>query len=239
MAKITKKKNRDYPSRFFFPTNCSQRGFTLIEILVAMFLMTMVIVVVLTGGGGSTKDMDEAVTNIERSVRFGADEAALRNVVVRIHFELQKDPQEFSVQYGPNSQFIPPPQATVSPATLMGRDKELYEQQTSDLSRQFNRIRELQEESFKIHEPLKLIGVGFGHSEQFINDGEISLYIYPTGEKDHALVILADDEQITLLSINPFNMDFERDVYPIQGQPEWRNIVSQAEGYFQEWLQGK
>lgn len=239
MLKTTKIKNRDPKSRFFFLIPDAQKGFTLIEILVAMFLMAMVIVVVLSGGTSSGTDMDETLSNMERSVRFGADEAALRNVVTRIHFELYKEPQEFSVQFGPNSQFIPPPTPTVDPSTLSGRDKEEFEKQSTELAGKFNRIKELQEETFKVYEPLKIVGVGFGLSEHFISDGEASLYLYPTGEKDHALIILADDVQITLLSINPYNMDFERDVYAIQGGPEWRNILSQAEGHFQEWLQKK
>lgn len=238
VAKISKTNNRDPKSRFFFPSDLSSKGFTLIEILVAMFLMAMVIVVALTGGtSGQNQEMEEAATNIERSVRFGMDEAALRNVVVRVHFELNKEPQEFSVQYGPNAQFIPPPQSDKNPSDLVGREKELYEEQSNELTRQFNRIRELQEDSFKIYQPLKIIGVGLGDSEQFIFDGEASLYLYPTGEKDHGAIILANDVQILMLTINPFSMDFERDVYPIQGEPEWDNIISQAQGYFQEWLQ--
>lgn len=239
MHKSSKTKNRDHKSRFFFLIPADKKGFTLIEILVAMFLMAMVIVVVLTGGSTGGTDMDETLSNLERSVRFGADEAALRNVVTRINFELLKEPQEFSVQFGPNSQFIPPPTPKVDPNTLTGSEKEEFEKQTSELSGKFNRIKELQEETFKVYEPLKIVGVGFGLSEQFLSDGEASIYLYPTGEKDHALIILADDIQITLLSVNPYNMDFERDVYPIQGEPEWRNILSQAEGHFQEWLQKK
>lgn len=238
MAKISNTNNRDLKSRFFFLFKNKTQGFTLIEILVAMFLMAMVVVVVLTGGSsGQNQEMEETATNIERSVRFGMDEAALRNVVVRVHFELNKDPQEFSVQYGPNAQFIPPPQSESNPSSLSGSDKKFYDEQSKKLASQFNRIRELKEDTFKVYLPLKIVGIGLGDSEQFIYDGQVSLYLYPTGEKDHGVVVLANDDQILMLTINPFSMEFETDIYPIQGEAEWDNIISQAQGYFQEWLQ--
>lgn len=213
----------------------NQSGFTLIEILVAMFLMAMGALVLLNSGGGSSEQMDKALSNLERSIRFGADEAALRNVVVRVNFKLNLDPQEFAVEYGPDAQYIPPPLAQENISELSGSELKQYQKKQEENSRKFNRIRELQEESFQVYYPLKVVGVGLEQGESLIFDGEASLYIYPSAEKDAAIIILADDIQIRTLSIDPYTMDFERSTYALQNGPGWKEVLAQAQTLYEEW----
>lgn len=212
-----------------------QKGFTLIEILVAMFLMAMGAMVLLGGSSGTDEQMEETLSNIERSIRFGADEAALRNVVVRIHFKLNLDPQEFAVEYGPDAQYIPPPLQQENIEELSGSELETYQEVQQENSKKFNRIRELQEESFPVYYPLKVVGVGLDQSESLVYDGEASLYIYPSAEKDPAIIILADETQMKTITIEPYTMEFRQTTYPLRNGPEWEQVLSQAQNLFEEW----
>ena len=213
----------------------NQDGFTLIEILVAMFLMVMGSMVLLSGGASSNEQMEKALSNIERSIRFGADEAALRNVVVRLHFKLNLDPQEFAVEYGPNAQYIPPPIPQENPSELSGSELEEYKKTQEQNTKKFNRIRELQEESFEVFYPMKVVGVGLDQSESLVYDGEASVYIYPSAEKDPAIIILADDTQIKTLTIEPYTMDFQQTTYPLENGPEWEQVLRQSQDLFEKW----
>lgn len=213
----------------------NQNGFTLIEILVATFLMAMGAMVLLTGGASSNEQMQKALSNIERSIRFGADEAALRNVVVRLNFKLNLDPQEFAVEYGPNAQYIPPPLPQENTSELSGSELEAYQEVQEENSKKFNRIRELQEESFQVYYPLKVVGVGLDQSEELVYDGEASIYIYPSAEKDPAIIILADQTQIKTLTVEPYTMEFQQTTYPLRDGPEWDEVLSQAQNIFEEW----
>lgn len=213
----------------------NQNGFTLIEILVATFLMAMGAMVLLSGGSTSSEQMEKSLSNIERSIRFGADEAALRNVVVRLHFKLNLDPQEFAVEYGPNAQYIPPPLPQENASELSGSELEAYQETQKENSKNFNRIRELQEESFQVYYPLRVVGVGVDQAEELVYEGEASIYIYPSAEKDPAIIILADDTQIKTLTIEPYTMEFQQTTYPLRDGPEWEKVLSQAQNLFEEW----
>jgi prepilin-type N-terminal cleavage/methylation domain-containing protein len=213
----------------------NQNGFTLIEILVAMFLMVMGSMVLLSGSASSDEQMEKTLSNIERSIRFGADEAALRNVVVRLHFKLNLDPQEFAVEYGPNAQYIPPPIPQENTSELSGSELEEYKKTQEQNTKKFNRIRELREESFQVFFPLKVVGVGLEQGESLIYDGEASIYIYPSAEKDPAIIILADDIQIKTLTIEPYTMEFQQTTYPLVNGPEWEQVLKQAQDIFEKW----
>jgi prepilin-type N-terminal cleavage/methylation domain-containing protein len=66
------------------------QGFTVIEILVALVLITLVMAVAISDPFNSSEDLYKEADGLERSIRFMGDEAALRNSVVRIHFLLDK-----------------------------------------------------------------------------------------------------------------------------------------------------
>jgi len=197
--------------------------------------MVMGSMVLLSGSASSDEQMEKTLSNIERSIRFGADEAALRNVVVRLHFKLNLDPQEFAVEYGPNAQYIPPPIPQENTSELSGSELEEYKKTQEQNTKKFNRIRELREESFQVFFPLKVVGVGLEQGESLIYDGEASIYIYPSAEKDPAIIILADDIQIKTLTIEPYTMEFQQTTYPLVNGPEWEQVLKQAQDIFEKW----
>lgn len=217
----------------------AQAGFTLIEILVAIFLVTFILGVVLTGSQSHSKHLDEVVSGIDRAVRFGADESALRNVVVRVHFKLEEIPQVFAVEYGPNAQFIPLPRSETDLSTLTGSELEQIEAQIKELNNKFNRIRELQDQAIEIPETVTVLGLGTTNTSELIKDGDMSVYIFPTGEKENAVVYIASEEEMVQLEIEPFTMDIIRTNFP---HPHGANIderIKMAEDLFKDWLTEK
>jgi len=67
------------------------------------------------------RNLDEALNDIERAVRFSVDEAALRNAMIRVRFKFDQDPQTWSVEFCPNGNFVLPP---VSQAVSQSKSEE-------------------------------------------------------------------------------------------------------------------
>ncbi len=227
---------QEMPVNLTSNSKSAEAGFTLIEILVAIFLVTFILGVVLTGSQSHSKHLDEVVSGIDRAVRFGADESALRNVVVRINFKLEETPQVFAVEYGPNSQFIPMPRNEASLSSLAGSEKELLEAQLKELNNKFNRIRELQDQAIEVPETITILGLGTISTSELIKDGDVSIYLFPTGEKENAVVYIASEEEIVQLEIKPFTMDIIRTNFPHNHGESLEERINMAENLFKDWL---
>jgi len=217
----------------------SQSGFSLIEILVALFLMASVFGIISIGDSGHRKNLEEAANDLERAIRFSTDESALRNTIVRLHLLLDESPQEYAVEYGPNDNFVLPTPIIAPASGLSEREQEELAEETKKLNRNFNKIREFQEKNKSIHETVRIVGVGTEQNEFLQTDFHSSLYIYPTGEKDSGIIILATDEEVVSLTINAFTMDFEREYQPLDYEEndeieDVQNAI--AEEIFQKWL---
>ena len=191
-------------------------GFTLIEILVAMVLMTIILSISLSGSFSSRGNLDKDVNSIERALRFMSDEAALKNAVVRLHFKLDQNPQEYAVEYGPSDSFILPPNAVNETKTVSLEEAEKSKIITKELNLKFNKVQEFQDSNYEISDNIKIIGVGTSQSIKLQSSGEISTYTYPSGEKDDALVLIASNEDIISLKVDPYSMKIERQVYQLE-----------------------
>lgn len=220
----------------------NQQGFTIVEILVALFLVALVFSLALSDNFSSSNDLDKEASNMQRAVRFMSDEAALRNSVVRLHFLLDKEPQEYAVEYGPGDSFILPPAQEFETATLSPEEEEKAKKALKSVNMKFNKIQEFQESNTEISEDVKVIGVGLATSKRLVSSGEISVYAFPTGEKDDALLLLATDDGIVSLQVNAFNQDVDKKTYKIEniGNRDI-NVVKKekAKEIFEEWLKDR
>jgi prepilin-type N-terminal cleavage/methylation domain-containing protein len=212
-----------------------QRGFTLIEILVALALVALVITLSLPRSGGARAELEQTLDHIERSIRFGVDEAILRNVVVRLHFSLNEDPQHFTIEYGPDAQFVPPPRPEQTRSDLGPSDREAFDEEQQTLNRKFNRIRELSQGKFDISEIIVVMGLGVIEDQNLTLDGEFSLYLFPTGEKDHSFIVLSSDDEFATLEIEPFSMSFRRTFTPHSLDQDLERRYRESNSFFQEW----
>ena len=170
------------------------------------------------------------------------DEAVLRNAVIRLHFSLDKAPQEYAVEYGPSTSFVLPPEPEFETTTQSKEEEEKEAKKTKDLNLKFNKVQEFQEENTELHESVRIIGIGSGNSDKLKVKGDVSIYTFPTGEKDDAIIILGSDEAVTSLEINPFNQKIEKKKHKLENISN-REIsdlqAEKAKEIFETWKKGK
>lgn len=221
----------------------SNQGFTIVEIMIALILVVGILSLSLSDTFNNDANLDEEADNLERALRFMADESALRNTVVRLHFMLGKAPQEYAIEYGPSDSFILPPESDAQAAgTLSKEEQEKADEVTKNTNLKFNKVQEYQDSNSEVKEDVKILGVGLLSSAKFKDTGEISVYSYPTGEKDEALILLANENAVVSLEINAFNQKIEKRTHKIENLSN-REIVelqaAKAKEIFETWLKNK
>ena len=220
----------------------NNKGFTLIEILIALVLVTLVMGIVISDPFSSNDQLDKDVSGIERSIRFMADEAALKNSVVRLHFLLDKKPQEYAVEYGPSDSFILPSKNDFETTVESKEEEENKKKELKNLNMKFNKVVEFQDKNFEISNNVTILGVATGNSSKLVTKGEASIYSFPTGEKDEALVLIANEEAIISLKVNPFNLKVDRHSSPIKLRADkdvQASLDDQAKEIFDKWQKEK
>lgn len=204
-------------------------GFTLIEMLVAMFLVVLVLALAANVSFSSREDLDETLFDIERAIRFGVDEAALKNAMIRLNFLLDKKPQKYSLEYGPNDNFVLPQKLFEAVDATEMDEEERKNTEAAKIAKKFNKIKEFQDSDRELAENVRIIGVGSNLYEDMITDFQASMYIYPTGEKDKGIVILATDEELASISWNAFTSDFDINYYKYSDSDFVNDVERQTE----------
>lgn len=189
----------------------NDKGFSLLEILVALFLVTFVLSTITTTNFTARQSLDEDVNSIERAIRFSVDEATIRNRMIRIHFNMEKVPVEYSVEYGPSDSFVIPKNDYENQVSLSLSDQEKKAEQTKKINKKFNKITEFESGNRELSDRVKLIGVATTLEKNLTSDFHASIYMYPTSEKDGAIMIFGTDEEVVALTIDPFTNEFNRE----------------------------
>ena len=152
--------------------------------------------------GGSRAKLEKALQEFQSAIRFSVNEAILRNSMVRITIDMEKEPMEWAVEYGPSSQLVLP---TIEDDTKMSlKDRERQEQVLKGIDTQFNRVQEFAEETKKLPDGIKVVGLASSYLNAIKIEGKLSIYFYPTGEKDSALIFLSSDEELATIEVPPF-----------------------------------
>ena len=191
----------------------ASEGFSLLEILIALFIGTLILGLGLgiRFDSSDRTQLEETMEILERAVRFGVDEAVLRNRVIRLHFFLGKYPQEFTLEYAADENFVLSKKIKDGDEEDEGEAaqeerRELWEK----INQQFQPVEEFREENQSLPERVRIFGVGTTAFERLIGGFEVSFFIYPSGEKDGALIILGTEDEMGTLGIEEFTMDFQR-----------------------------
>ncbi|MBI2521175.1 MAG: prepilin-type N-terminal cleavage/methylation domain-containing protein [Bdellovibrio sp.] len=217
-------------------------GFSLLEILVALFLMTLVFSFVTNVNFTERQALDDITNNLERAIRYSINETAIRNVVIRLHFKLGQDgsgTQEYKVEYGPSGNFVLPAPRESSTVVLSEAEEKALEQETKQLNKKFNRVRELFDETPKFPKSVRLIAVGTKKNKEFYQGQEAALYFYPNGEKDEGIILFGTEAEVIGLAIPAFTFDLEKIVRPLADNPSDELPERQdklAKEIFEEWL---
>lgn len=227
----------------FLKQQINDQGFTLIEILVALTLVAFILGISLNSPFSTRNDLDKDVNSIERAIRFMSDESALKNTVVRLHFILDRDPQEFAVEYGPSDSFILPPKSEFETKTESKEEEEKRKKDTKNINMKFTRVAEFQDKNYELNTDIRVVGVATPQSDKLQTGGEVSIYAFPTGEKDEALVLVASDEDIISLKVNAFTSTIERESHALVKSGTEKDLSElqkkKAQEIFEKWQNDK
>jgi len=186
----------------------NNKGFSLIEILVAITLVAVLFGIFAGFNFSSADNLEEATNTIERSIRFSIDEAALRNSIVRTRFYLDDRPQKISVEYGPDDSFVIP-LSQIEPVSDSLLKKEANKKKLKRFNQNFNRVPEFNDGPKEFHDSVRLIAVGSSLSGLLFLDGQASIYAYPTGVKDGGIIILGNEIEVRAVTFRPFLLGFD------------------------------
>lgn len=181
--------------------------------------------------------LEDSIVKIERTVRFSVNEAILRNVIIRLKFDLNKEPISYIVEYGKKADLVLPEAKDLSRLSIRDREAEL--QVVKKFDGQFSPVDEFLDEKLELPEGIEIYGVGTTYYPSIVSDGEASIYFYPTGEKDSAIILLNNELELGTLSISPFEDKTEKDFYIFTETELQRfdsSLESKAKEKFEQWL---
>ena len=182
----------------------NQRGFSLIEILVALLLVSLVVISFPSDDHTEKhRNLQTAVADIERAIGFASNESVLRNTVVRLRISLEKLPIEYNVEYGPPGNMpLPDMPETLKAGSL--EDDKLIKDAQANLDKNFTKVTEFEDIRHEFSENVTITGVATTYQKKILTKGEASIYFYSTGEKDGALIFFSTDQEIAFIEVQPF-----------------------------------
>lgn len=179
------------------------QGFSLIEILVALTLAALMFLAIPSGDSTQLhRNLKTGIDNLDRAVRFAQNEAILRNAIVRLRLDLESTPVNYVVEFGPSGNIPLPEIPDVSKLSVA--ERKIWGEQQKKFSSQFSPVEEFEDIKFELDEEVMVLGVGTGEQKGLIQEGDASIYFYPTGEKDAALFFLGTVEEFAYLEVSPF-----------------------------------
>ncbi len=212
--------------------NKEQQGFSILEILIALFLITMVFLAIPSKDPEQLHNkLEEAVDSIDRAVRFASNEAILRNAIVRLKMDLSKEPIEYAVEFGPNDNLTLPEIKDTSRMSL--REKEKQDEVFNKIDSQFNKVEEFSDITLAFPDNITIIGAATSYQAQLLKQTQIYVYFYPTGERDSAIIFFSSYLEMATLEILPFQ-DKTKARYYTYSQSELANLEDSSENKMNE-----
>ena len=214
------------------------RGFSLIEILVALLLASLVLLAFPSNDHTEKhRNLQTAVADIERAIGFASNESILRNTVVRLRISFDKQPIEYNVEYGPPGNMPLPDMPEVSQRSL---DQEKADaDKIANLNKQFTKVEEFEDIRHEIAENVTISGIATTFQKKIITKGEASIYFYSTGEKDGALIFFNTDEETAYIEVQPFLSEIRSVFAPINTESVAKVediLQTKMDEVFKEWI---
>ena len=205
----------------------------------ALFLVVLVLSLALSSSFSTRDNLEKTLTDFETALRYARDEAALKNAIVRLNIKLEL-PQKYSLEYGPDENFVLPPDLYQAEDLVTSNEEEDFRsQQQKELDKKFNRIQAFQQEEKPIPQGVKVIGGATTFSQKLVTEGRFAVYVYPTGEIDAGILLLASSDEVGSLEFKSFTSDYKIDYKRIGGPSATGDLIDQqfdtAEELYDEW----
>lgn len=186
--------------------NYSHQGFSLVEILVALALMAAIFSLVSTSSD-NRGELEESILHFDRAVKVASNESILRNTVTRIFIDFEEVSEAteeptvtYSVQFGPTGGMTLPKAEDLSKIGL--NDLEKYEKRQKKFNSKFNTVPDF--EKRVLPPQIKFQGIASSYIKDIQSEGKISIYFYPTGERDDAIIFLSSFNELAYLKVQAF-----------------------------------
>jgi prepilin-type N-terminal cleavage/methylation domain-containing protein len=214
----------------------NQLGFSLIEILAVIFLISLIFYVGASMLRSSSREETEQVINsIQRGVRFANDESVIRNYTVRLKILMDKSPQELALEYSTNSEILVD-DPSKQEEYLDLEEKKRKKKQAEELNQSFLVNDEFKKNVEEIPESVIIFGAKTADQENVSFQEEFHLYFYPSGIRDQGIIFLGSIDEIAKITIDAvrdkFDVEYRKNPY---GLDDVQNIRS----FIQEWSKEK
>tara|TARA_B100000925_G_scaffold291760_1_gene281245 strand:- start:10979 stop:11707 length:729 start_codon:yes stop_codon:yes gene_type:complete len=230
--------------------NKRNKGFSLIEILVALALAVMIFTIIGSFNFTSKQESEELIEDLMTSIESATDEAALRNTNVRFYFELTdpendlEDPEEIedqvqtiSFEYALDSGELLEKKERLNKSELTQTQLEEFIKEQKSQKSNYGKIRSLKEGKIDIKYPVRILGIGYPNENKFITTLTSSIYFYPDGDKDPSIIFITEGEQIHYLVIPPFGLKIKYDsvyIESINSDLEFEELIEKANAQAKE-----
>ena len=187
--------------------------------------------------GGNRESLESTILDIERAVRFSVNESILRNAVIRISFDLDSTPNSYTIEYGPSSGIVLP--EIVDESRLSLRDRENQQAVLKKLSSKFNKVSEFSEKDKIVPEGVRISGIASSYFPSIKSDGEVSIYFYPTGERDNSIIFISTEEEMVTIDIPAFEDITTKEYYTFtvnESRSLEDTIENKMKETFDKWL---
>lgn len=191
----------------FKDNNYGHQGFSLVEVLVAIALMAAIFTLV-TSSSDDRGELEESILHFDRAVKVASNESILRNTVTRIFIDFEDVSEEteeptvtYSVQFGPTGGLTLPKAEDLSKIGL--NDLEKYEARQKKFNSKFNTVADFEKRI--LPSEIKFKGIASSYIKDIQTEGKLSIYFYPTGERDDAIVFLTSINELAYLRIQAFS----------------------------------
>ena len=207
-------------------------GFSLIEILVTIAVISLVFMFIPNNFFDTEhEDMKESVAQILRATHLAQDEAILGHRIARIRFDLEKNPIEFKIELAENENLLF--EQEVDTSKLSKDELTAFKKKKEDFDSQFSEVTDMQESELKL--PLDVIFVAVGKGDKQIAKPEktLSIYFYPSGEKDEMIIFLGNQQEIGKIEFNAFSDIFDEEFFALNNTNTSETII---QGQFEKWI---
>lgn len=215
-----------------------------------MALVALIFSMVANFNFTSKQASEELIEDLMTAIESASDEAALKNSNVRFQFELsnpETDPDEMPpledqmqsifFEYALNSNELLEKKERVNRAELTQTQLEKYIELEKSEQNNYARISSLKGGKIEIEYPTRVLGVGYPNENKFITTLSSSIFFYPDGDKDPAIIFITEGEQIHYLVIPPFGLNIKYDsvlIESLNDDLEFEEVIEKASAQAKE-----